>query len=174
MKNIFIIIFIMLTFSAFSQTSINVAITVPNIALLDIAPDNTAFNLNLLAPSESGNPITINPANSTKWLNFSSAVAVGITRRIMAQVSGTLPVGLNLKLVVSSYAGAGAGVLGISSGTLILSGTPQAVVNNIGGAFTGNGINNGYNLSYSLEVLDYSLLRSQTSTFSIIYTLSDN
>ena len=174
MKNIFIIIFIVLTFSAFSQTSINVAITVPNFALLDIAPDNTAFNLNLVAPTEAGYILTINPANSTKWINFTSAVGVGITRKITAQVSGTLPVGLNLKLIVSNYAGTGAGVLGTSLGTLILNGTAQIVVNNIGGAFTGNGINNGYNLNYSLEVVDYSLLRSQTTAFFIIYTLSDN
>lgn len=174
MKNIFAIFFFMLTFSAFSQTSISVAITFPSIALVDIAPDNTAFNLSLVAPTEAGNAVTINPTNSTKWINFSSAVGVGITRKITAQISGTLPVGLNLKLAVSNYAGAGAGVLGASSGTLNLSGTPQNIINNIGGAFTGNGINNGYNLSYSLEVLDYSLLRSQTSTFSIIFTLSDN
>ena len=163
-----------MTFSTFAQTSVSISTAVPSIALMDIAPDNSAFNLNVIAPTDAGSIATINPTNSTKWVNFSSAVATGITRKITAQLSGTLPVGLNLKLVVSNYAGIGAGTLGTSSGTLILSGTAQLVINGIGGAFTGNNSGNGYNLNYSLEITDYALLKSQTSTFSIIYTMSDN
>jgi hypothetical protein len=174
MKNILVIIFINIAFSSISQTSANIAITVPSYALLDIAPNNTAFNLNLVAPTEAGNLATISTPNATKWINFTSAVGVGITRRITAQVSGTLPTGLNVKLIVANYAGAGAGTLGTSSGTLVLSGTAQTAINNIGGAFTGDGINNGYNLNYSLEITNYSLLKSQSNTFSIIYTLIDN
>lgn len=174
MKNVLIILLINLGFSGFAQTSAGISITVPSYALLDIAPNNTAFNLNLVAPTEAGNISTINPENSTKWINFTSAVAPGITRRITAQVSGTLPNGLNLKLVVGNYTGAGAGTTGTSSGTIFLSGTAQIVINGIGGAFTGDGINNGYNLAYSIEVANYSLLKAQSNTFSIIYTLIDN
>ena len=174
MKNILIIIFINVTYLTFAQTSVSISSAVPSIALMDIAPNNTAFNLNIVAPTEAGNIATITPTNSTKWINFSSAVATGITRKITAQLSGTLPVGLNLKLVVSNYAGIGAGTLGTSSGTLILSGTAQLVINGIGGAFTGDNTGNGYNLNYSLEITDYALLKSQSSTFSIIYTMSDN
>lgn len=174
MKNLFFLFFINLTFSTVAQTSVGVSVTVPSIALLDIAPNNTAFNLNLVAPTDGGSIVAINPTNSTKWINFTSAVVLGITRRITAQLSGTLPTGLNLKLVVSNYAGAGAGTLGVSSGTLFLSGTAQTVINNIGGAFTGDGSNNGYNLNYSIEIADYTLLRSQSRSFSIIYTMSDN
>jgi hypothetical protein len=174
MKSVLIILFLNLTFSTFAQTSVNISVTVPSIALMDIAPNNTAFNLNIVAPTEAGNIATINPTNSTKWINFSSAVVSGLTRKITAQLSGALPVGLNLKLVISNYAGIGGGTLGTSSGTLFLSGTAQIVINNIGGAFTGDGSNNGYNLNYSLEIADYTLLRSQSKTFSIIYTMSDN
>ena len=174
MKNVLVIFFISLAFTALAQTSVNIAITVPSYALLDIAPNNTAFNLNLIAPTEAGNLATISASNATKWINFTSAVGVGITRRITAQVSGTLPTGLNLKLVVSNYAGSGAGTLGTSAGTLILSGTAQTAINNIGGAFTGDGINNGYNLNYSLEIANFGLLKSQSNIFSIIYTLIDN
>ncbi len=174
MKKLFLIIFINITFTAFAQTSVNISTTVPSIALMDIAPNNTAFNLNIVAPTQAGDIATINPTNSTKWINFSSAVVTGITRKITAQLSGTLPVGLNLKLVVSNYAGVGLGTLGASSGTLNLSGTSQIIINGIGGAFTGDGINNGYNLNYSLEITNFSVLKSQTATFSIIYTMSDN
>lgn len=174
MKNILVIIFTNLTLSAFTQTSVNISFTVSSIALLDIAPNNTAFNLNLIAPTEAGNIIDVTTVNSTKWINFTSAVVTGITRRVTAQLSGTVPEGLNLKLVVSNYAGTGAGALGISSGTLSLSSVAQTVINNIAGAYTGDGANNGYNLNYSLQILDYSLLKNQTATFSIIYTMSDN
>ena len=174
MKKILVILFINLTLTAFSQNSVNVSITVPNIALMDIAPNNTAFSLNLVAPTEAGNAVSISPTNSTKWVNFSSAVVTGITRKITAQLSGTLPQGLNLKLVVSNYAGSGAGALGTSAGTLVLSSTAQIIINNIGGAFTADGASNGYNLNYSLEIADFALLVGQTKTFSVIYTLSDN
>lgn len=160
--------------SLIAQTSQNVSLVLPSIALLDIAPNNTAFNLNLIATTEAGNiPVSSNTDNS-KWINFTSAVAPGITRKILAQVSGTLPTGVNLTLVISNYAGAGAGTLGISSGTVLLTGIAQIVVNNIGGAYTGDGGSNGYNLNYNIQISDYSLLKSQTSTFSIIYTLADN
>lgn len=174
MKNVLFIFFINLTFSTIAQTSVNISVTVQSIALMDIAPNNTAFNLNLVAPTEAGNIATINPTNSTKWINFTSAVVSGITRKITAQISGTLPTGINLKLVISNYAGVGSGILGVSSGTLFLSGTAQTIINNIGGAFTGDGSSNGYNLNYSIEIADFGLLKSQSSTFSVIYTMSDN
>jgi hypothetical protein len=174
MKSFFLLFFIILHISAVAQTSQNITVILPSIALLDIAPNNTAFNLNLVAPTDAGNIVVNNNTNATKWINFTSAVATGITRKITAQISGTLPNGLNLKLITLNYAGAGAGTLGTSSGTVYLTGTAQTVVNNIGGAYTGDGSNNGYNLNYSLEISNYSLLRSQTNTFSIIYTMSDN
>jgi hypothetical protein len=174
MKNVFLALFICVSWKISAQNSANISITIPSYALLDLAPNNSAFSLNLLAPTEAGNVATISAANSTKWINFTSAVGVGITRRITAQVSGTLPNGINLKLVIANYAGAGAGTLGTSAGTVFLSGTARTIINNIGGAFTGDGTNNGYNLTYSLEIANYSLLKAQSNTFSIIYTLIDN
>lgn len=174
MKNVLLLFFLILQVSLFAQTSQNISLTLQSIALLDIAPDNSVFNLSMVAPTEAGNIILSNSTNNSKWINFTSAVAPGITRRVTAQVTGILPNGINLKLITSNYAGSGAGTLGSSSGTVYLTGTAQTVVNNIGGAFTGDGSGNGYNLNYSLEIIDYSLLKSQTTTFSIIYTMLDN
>ena len=174
MKNVLLLFFLILQVSLFAQTSQNISLTLQSIALLDIAPDNSVFNLSMVAPTEAGNIILSNSTNNSKWINFTSAVAPGITRRVTAQVTGILPNGINLKLITSNYAGSGAGTLGSSSGTVYLTGTAQTVVNNIGGAFTGDGSGNGYNLNYSIEIVDYSLLKSQTTTFSIIYTMLDN
>ena len=162
--------------NVFAQTtaSVGVSISLPSIALMDVEPNNAGFNLNPTAPTEAGNQLTTTATNNSKWLNFSSAVTTGSTRRIAVQLSGTLPTGINLKLVTATYAGTGAGTLGSPISPIYLSSSQQTIVNNIGGAYTGNGQGNGYNLTYSIEISNYSLLRNQTSTVSIIYTLIDN
>lgn len=160
----------------FAQTtaSVGVSISLPSIALMDVEPNNSGFSLNLTAPTEAGNPLTTTATNNSKWLNFTSAVATGTTRRIAAQLSGTLPNGINLKLVTANFAGSGAGTLGSAVSPIYLRSTQQTIINNIGGAYTGNGTGNGYNLTYSLEIANYSLLRNQTANVTIIYTLIDN
>ncbi len=174
MRLLILLIFCCQTVFAQTSASADVSISLPSVALLDVEPNNGGFNLNLTAPTEAGNPLTTIATNNAKWLNFTSAVTTGATRRISAQLSGSLPSGINLKLVIANYAGVGAGTLGNAVSTLYLSSTQQTVVNNIGGAFTGNGVGNGYNLTYSVEIANYSLLKSQTSTVSILYTLIDN
>ncbi|MDZ7877122.1 MAG: hypothetical protein U5L45_05605 [Saprospiraceae bacterium] len=159
--------------SAQTTASVNVSISLPSVALLDVEP-NGGFNFNLISPTEAGNPSTTTATNNTKWLNFTSAVVKGTTRKIMVQSVGSLPNGINLKLVTANYTGTGAGALGNAVSPLYLSSTQQTVVNAIGGAFTGNGVGNGYNLMYSLEIANYGLLRNQSASVSILYTLMDN
>lgn len=153
--------------------SAQVSVSLPSVVLLDIAPNNTVLTFNLTAPTEAGGGVTTT-TNATKWLNFTSAIAPGITRGIRVEMVGALPAGINLNLATSAYFGIGAGALGTPVSSLVLSATSQAVVNDIGGAFTGDGSNNGYNLTYSLTIANYALLRSQSSTVSIIYTIVDN
>ena len=162
--------------AAFAQTtaSVGVSISLPSIALLDVAPNNAGFNLTLTSPTEAGNAVKATATDNSKWLNFTSAVRTGVSRRIAVQLSGSLPNGINLKLTTASYAGVGAGVLGSRVSPIYLNTSQQTIVNNIGGAYTGNGVGNGYNLTYSVEISNYSLPRTQTNTVSIIYTLIDN
>jgi hypothetical protein len=76
-------------------------------------------------------------------------------------------------LSTATVAGIGKGKLGSPSGILTLSSTPQTIVSGIGGAYTGDG-NNGYKLTYSLEIYDYKLLDfDQSAELSITLTLSD-
>ncbi len=153
--------------------SLGVSISLPSVVLLDIEPTNTGLTFNVTAPTEAGVQATTS-TNNTKWLNFTSAVAPGVTRSIRVQMTGTLPTGVSLNLVTSAYSGSGAGTLGTPVSSLVLNTTSQAVVNGIGGAFTGNGSSNGYNLTYSMTIANYALLRAQSSTVSIIYTFVDN
>jgi hypothetical protein len=175
MKNVLIIVLIIWGYSSIAQNSQNVAITLPVIALMDIVPKTTAFTLSLTAPTEAGNTVTNTATNSSRWINFTSAVAPNVTRKIAAQISGTVPNGITIRLVTSNFTGVnGGGAVGSSTGTITLSNTSQTIINNIGGGFTGNGTSRGYNLTYSLQINDYSLLKAQSNTLTIIYTMSDN
>lgn len=126
------------------------------------------------SPTEAGLPVTAPASNSTKWLNLTSAVTSGATRRVSAQVvSGSIPNGVRLKLETAAFAGIGSGTFGSVTSPLYLSTTAQTIINGIGGAFTGNG-NNGYNLKYTLEIQTYSQIQKANASFSILYTLIDN
>ncbi len=157
-------------------TSVNINISLPNVALLDIEPNNSAITLALQPPTHAGAPVTAPSNNTSKWLNFTSAITAGLTRKIMVQItSGTVPGGLRLKLSLSNYSGGGSGILGSAVTGLSLGNSAQNIITGIGAAFTGNGINNGYNLVYGLEISDYSQLRYGNSNALIItYTLLDN
>lgn len=168
------IFFIILNVTFGQTSSVGVSFSLPMVALLDVEPNTNSINLSLTAPTEAGNMVTNTASNNTKWINFSSAVTPGQTRRVSAQISGVMPNGLNLVLNTSAYSGAGAGTLGSRVSPITLTGSSQTIINGIGGAFTGNGVSNGYNLTFTLSISNYSQLRSQSSTVSIIYTLIDN
>lgn len=173
MKTLIVLLF---TFNlAAAQTTANagMSVTLVPIALLDLN-DRTTFSLSLVAPTESGNVLSNTATNNGKWLNFTSAVAPGVTRRITGQISGTIPPGINIILHLSAAAGLGSGARGTSVASIIFTNSAQSIINGIAGAVTGDGTNNGYQLTYSLSIADFSLLRSNSSTITIVYTIIDN
>jgi hypothetical protein len=177
MKKLIYIICALCAISNYAQNdtgSINATFNLSQVAMLDLEPNNSTVTLNLSSAIEAGEMASVVMTNNEKWLNFSSAVA-GNSRSISVKIDGgQVPSGIKLKLSTSNFMGIGKGVLGSPSGILTLSSTPQTVVSNIRGAYTGDGINNGYKLTYSLEIFDYTLLDfNQTATLSITLTLSD-
>lgn len=175
MKFLLSLIFLFQINAVFGQTSsVGVSFSNRSVALLDIEPDRNSINLSLTAPTEAGSMVNNTASNSTKWINFSSAVTPGQTRRISAQISGTMPNGLSILLNTGTYSGSGAGTLGTPVSLVSLTASGQTIINGIGGAYTGNGGSNGYNLTFTLSISNYSQLRSQSSAVTIIYTLIDN
>lgn len=170
-----ILLFSCITFpiGLYCQTtgSSNLSINLPTIALVDIEPIGT-INLNFSAPIQAGRPIIAPTVNNTKWLNYTSAITVnGTNRRITASVNQTIP-GIAINLLTGPPSSAGAGVLGVSTGQLILGTTPVVIVNGIGGAFTGNGANNGHQLNFSLTTTNYADLSALTGTIIVVtYTI---
>lgn len=157
------------------QTTGNASATInlPSVALLDIEPAGT-ISLNFTAPTEAGAVLGSSSTNSTKWINITSAVTTGLTRRVTAQISGgTLPNGVRLSLSVANPVG-GAGTRGTPVTLTYLTTTAQTIINSIGGAYTNTGSGSGFNLTYALDIQTYSILKSGISTFSVLYTLVDN
>ncbi|WP_292008557.1 hypothetical protein [Chryseobacterium sp.] len=159
----------------FSQTSGSrtVSMTLPVVTLLDIEPAGT-ISMNFVAPTEAGLPLTAPANNTTKWINYTSAIAPsGLTRRITAAINQTIP-GVNIRLQASPASGSGGGTLGTPTSQITLSTTATNIITGIGGAYTGNGANNGHMLTISLAISTYASLTTTTNTpIVIVYTITE-
>jgi hypothetical protein len=166
---------------AFAQVDTDqhgIIFTIPEISILDIEPNNTPIILTFDQPNDAGNPVTstTNGTNNTKWLNYSCSLSPSSTNKIVTvQITGgTVPTGLTLKLQAGNYTGIGQGTLGTPSGQLTLNNSVQTLISGIGASYTGTGINNGHQLTYSLSIDQYNLLDFNASaTIEITYTITD-
>lgn len=152
------------------EASRNVRFRLGVVSLLDIEPDNTAIALSFTAPIEAGNPI-ISTTDNTKWLNYTSAVIGSQTRNISVAVDQTID-GIDLQLLASSGTG-GDGALGNPGSSITLVPTSQTLISSIGGAYTGNGVGRGHQLTYSLDIDDYTTIVSNTQNITVIFTISN-
>ncbi len=155
----------------YSQT--NVTMTLPVVTLMDIEPTGS-FALNFTAPTEAGNAIGNPTPNTSKWINYTSAIAPGgLTRRITASVNKVIA-GVNIRVQAAAATGAAGGTLGTSAGVITLSTTATTIISGIGGAYTGNGSSNGHLLTVSLTTNTYANLIAQANTAVVItYTITE-
>ncbi len=165
------------------STSVFFEIDMKTIALIDIESFGASndFTLSIPTPTEAGNPLGSNPlaTNSDNWINYSNAVPIVTSRDIEVSISsGSVPSDFELELSVAAAAGAGAGNLGTAAvGALTLSSTPQDLITNIRGSYTGDGPGNGHQLSFALNYLGTNfdqLDGDDDVTLSILYTIIDN
>lgn len=173
-KLVFLVSFI-ISVNLYSQTTGNrtVAVTLPIVTLMDIKPSGV-ITMNFTAPTEAGNPIVAPAVNTTKWINYTSAIALGgLTRKITASINQVIP-GIDIKIQAATASGSGGGTLGTPSAQVTLNTTSQTIISGIGGAFTGNGANNGHRLTISLSANTYSNLSARANTPVIItYTITE-
>ena len=158
-------------------------ISVPEVALVDIEPAATKnITLGFSAPTEAGEPVVANAPNTTLWLNYSSIKSVADpTRNVSVRLDALIP-GIDIQLTAAAATGTGGGTLGTPSAQLTLSAADQTIVSGIGSAYTGNGANNGHNLTYALApgsgpggVAAYADLQAaETTVATVTYTISDN
>ena len=162
------------------NTTANIRFRIPEVALVDIEPgeDNTV-HFSVSSTTESGEaPEVTEIAPKSLWINYTSAQSDNSdARSIYAEITeGGLPEGLELEVEASTYKGSGKGDrLGTKEGKLILSQSPQRIISNIKNCFTGDGVGNGHELTYTLNIEDYSEIVSTDDTyFVVMYTLTDN
>ncbi len=164
------------------RTKHDINIHIPEVALLSLASANSdSWNIQASASEEAGNPVKLSAINENAgiWINYSSIINYnGHRRKVMATVRDKLPSGWRLSVVASGASGEGKGMLGIPAGQVTLSGEPAEIISDIGSCYTGQGIENGHYLIYSLETDEseeaYELLTQQEFTVHVIYTLTDN
>ena len=166
-------------FSQWENGQISVNFSITEIALVDIEPDfNNSIQFVIRPTAEKGQQLEImDSSNESLWINYSSALSnTHQSRSIIAEISqGTLPNGLELFVEASNYSGLGKGKLGLSVGKTSLTNRPKPIITNIGSCFTGDGINNGHLLTFSIEIKDYEKIRSGEETiFTVLYTIKDN
>lgn len=167
----------MLVFSGYyignAQTGRTIRLIIPEISILDIEPSGSNdISLNFTIPTEAGEGITTSPNNSN-WLNYTSCVALGGTSRTISVQSDRVLPGIDLKLQASNAFGGG-GTLGSSNGQQTISTTQTTIITGIGGSYTGDGVGNGHQLTFQLEVSDYSLVKEVTNDIiTITYTISN-
>ena len=161
------------------EASHAVEISIPTIALVDVEGAGGEIESISLAPTftgmEAGEAADFSTAtNSSLWLNYTSIVAADQTRNITAQLNSDLPAGLNLRLEASSASNTGNGTKGSTVGQVILSSTAAELITGIGSAYTGNGENNGHQLTYSLDADEdsYSTLVSNSYDLTVTFTIT--
>lgn len=161
------------------EERINMRITMPEVALVDIEHiGNGTLEFELLPSSETGGaPVIKQKRNEEMWLNYSSARSkYSQNRSIVAQIStGNLPEGLSLFVHASNYRGTGKGEMGISAGKVLIDSNPRSIITNIGSGYTGNGIGNGHMLSFEVDInLMEKIIAIESTDITILYTLTDN
>jgi len=157
-----IVLYIVLIFiSQISEAQNSISLSTANSIVIDFA-----------APFDPGN--SIDPVmDNSKWLNYNITVTppdlpVSVTAEI---TSGTVSEGLQIQLKAGSYSGTGGGNPGTASGNMILTNTPQVLISNIGTCNTGEGVNVGHQLTYTLSISDYNSVKSSSSTINVLFTI---
>ncbi|AZB00455.1 hypothetical protein EG359_12845 [Chryseobacterium joostei] len=170
-RSILLIFFI---FSGLLYSQATVTFTLPVVTLMDVEPAGN-MTLNFTAPTEAGNPLVNPTPNTSKWINYTSAIATGgLSRRITAALINQPIPGVNIRLQAATASGTGGGALGTPSAQVTLTTTPITIISGIGGAYTGNGVNNGHRLTISLVPGTYANLSPQANTvITIVYTITE-
>ncbi len=166
-------------FGQWQEGQLNLNLELPQVALVDIEPSiNNSVHFSIAPDTESGNPSNVVlTSGSNIWINYSSSLTnAQNSRSIIAEVSqGSFPQGIALYIEASNYSGAGRGQTGQSAGKVEITNQPAHIINNIKNCVTGDGVNNGHLITFSMAISDYSkIVASGDLNFMVLYTITDN
>lgn len=157
-----------------------IGITIPAVTLVDIEPElSKNITIPFTAPLEAGLPVT-SASNNSLWLNYSYIpTALGKTGKVDVKIDALIT-GIDINVTAGVQEGTGrGGAVGVIAGSAITLGTAAniSIITSIPGAsYTGDGENNGHNLTYSLNVAagNYAGLFASTKTATVTYTIGEN
>jgi len=164
-----------------SSQAHNVAISIPQIAILDIETSGDA-NVSFAVSAdglEAGSALVIDEENSDLWINYTSVVQGQASVRTVTVETGTQETtiaGLVLKVEASAHSGSGGGQYGTPTAIVTPTDLPQNIITGIGSSFTGNGASNGHNLTYHLDFtgnFEDLNLDDANMTIEMTYTITD-
>jgi hypothetical protein len=155
----------------------SISVVVPVVALLDLETSGTRnFTASFTKPAvdEAGEKILAPAANTALWLNYTSIQAGTTTKKVNVKAS-VLVDGVDIHVVAGTAVG-GAGTKGTATAGFNLLTTDQALITDIGSAYTSSGPSAGHQLTYTFIADDanYANLRSGSTTVTVTYTLADN
>ncbi len=133
---------------------------------------SASVSLDLTSPFIAGAAVS-NVSTNTSWLNYNIVhTPPEPTFSITVEIStGTVPDGLELRIEAGTYTGPGGEQPGTPTGELVITNSPQILVNNIGTCNSGSGPNVGHQLTYSYIITNYSQLSASSGTINILYTI---
>ena len=158
-----------LSYAGLMITFLPVVLKAQNSVSLSIS-NNVAMTF--IPPIRTGNPFEPVTDNS-KWLNYNITVTppaptVSITARIE---SGMIPQGVEIQIQAGSYQGSGGGSPGIPAGLITLSSIPQVIISNIGTCNTGSGPNVGHQLTYRMNITNYSAAQASFANLNLLFAI---
>jgi len=156
---------------AFAQTDVanhNVNITVNAIAQLALIGGDAAVSVDDTGITAGELP-NVNE-DATTYLQYTSIIASGLTRKITAVTDGNEPAGCELKASATT----GGGTEGSGLSDVALSTSAADVVTGIGACATGTGATDGANITYGLNLTFASLVETGSTAVQVTWTLTDD
>ena len=171
-----------------NETLNNLTVGIPQVALIDIESSSGSSSISMTSATtnEAGSKQLKARTNNSLWLNYSSVVGASEPARdVKVSIqSGSVPSGMLLAVKPSSYksnSSQGAGDYGVPSktGYTFLDSVSRTIIENIGSTYTGNGVGNGHQLTYILQMnnnksKNHLLRAGNYSPITVVYTISDN
>lgn len=161
------------------EDSHTIGITIPAVALVDIEPAGSKnIEMDFKAPTEAGLALESPDVDATLWLNYSFIpTQTGKSASVSVAIDAVNP---KFDVIVQAAGATGSssgGTLGTSAtGAITLTASPQDLVTGIGASYTGDGANNGHNLTYSVNTVSGSystILATDNPTVTVTYTISE-
>jgi hypothetical protein len=153
----------------------SVTVTIEEVAILGIVGGDPSFVVG--APTTGGDAFVITENNTdASYLQYSSIVDTGLTRKITAATSANLPTGVALEVTPTTATGGKVGTIGTAEGTVVLSTLAKNIVTGIGSGYTGTAPTDGVRLNYSLALTPEALVTTNLdgpANITVTYTLSE-